>query len=269
MAKERLSKAIAAAGVASRRGADTLIENGDVTVNGQVITEPGLKVDPEVDHIKVLGKRLPPPPAKVYVLVNKPVGVISTTTKSDGRRTLIQFLEPLRETVQPVERLDTASEGMVLCTNDGELAYALSRPKAGIPKTYLVKVKGIPSEKVLDKLRVGVPLPDGRSLPMKVRQVSTTGKNAWLQVVMYESRPRLLERVLLKGGCPARKIKRTAFADITAREMPLGAFRWLLQDEVDHLKALAAKPPGIAHLKDISHQFRGPRPKLPDFEDFV
>lgn len=250
MAQERLTKVIAASGVASRRGADRLVQEGEVTVNGEVILEPGTKVDPERDHIKVGGKLLRSTEEKVYVLVNKPVGMLCTPEKESDTRTLAQLLEPLKVSVRPVDRLDQAAEGLVLCTNDGDLAWALNRPTAGIPKTWLVKVRGVPDERVMEKLRTGVPLPDGRSLPMKVRIVSSQGDNTWLQIVTREHRTHLLKRIFLKMHHPIRKSKRTAWADLTGKGMPLGSFRWLNPDEIRALKALAAAPPGLADLKE-------------------
>ena len=252
--EDRLSKVIAQAGLASRRGADRLIEEGVVTVNGRVVLEPGFRVDVEKDHVKVEGKLIRQLAKKVYVLVNKPRGLVSEAKPGEAefRPTLAPLLTVLKTPVVPIERLDWDAEGVVLFTNDGQLVKHLSDPEAGIPRTYLVKIRGVADDKLLRKLRSGVPLPDGRSLPLKVRVISSTGVNAWLQIVVREVKTHLLKRVFFKLGQPVLKLKRTAYANFTLQGLPVGAFRWLTPDEIKGLKELAEQPPGLADLREPS-----------------
>ena len=190
---ERLQKILAHAGVGSRRECEKLIVQGCVTVNGEYVTEVGIKLNPEECAIKVNGKLIRTTSTEIalqYLILYKPKGYL-TTMKPDpeGRPTLLDlFNRRIKTRVYPVGRLDFNSEGLVLLTNDGELAYRLTHPKFKVPKTYEVKVHGIPSGKVLDILSKGVTLEDGRTQPAKVRVLRKTAKNAWLLVTIYEGK---------------------------------------------------------------------------------
>lgn len=243
--EERLSKLIALAGLASRREADRLVRGGMVSVNGAVIENPGHRVDPDTDHIKVEGKlitRLAPP---VYLAIHKPKGVLSTTSDAEGRPTVASQLKGIKGRLLSIARLDAADEGLLVLTSDRELSQRLNDPRSGIIKTYLVKVRGIPDEKVLARLRTGVPIQGGRTLPMKVRIVSVSSKNAWLQVTLQESRQHLLKLMTMKLRHPAVKVKRTQFGPISIRGLAPGSYRKLTEDEVAQLRALAENPPGL------------------------
>src|SRR5215470_18127147 len=154
--QERLQKIIAAAGIASRRHAEQLIQAGQVSVNGKVVTELGTKADPQHDHIRVSGKLLKPSEAHVYLLVNKPKGYVTTVSDPEGRPTIMDLVKHVGERIYPVGRLDYASEGLLLLTNDGALANHLTRAASHVPKTYLVKVSGQPAEEDIHKLRRGL-----------------------------------------------------------------------------------------------------------------
>src|SRR5579872_1595042 len=174
MTQERLQKIIAAAGITSRRKAEQLITSGQVSVNGQVVTELGSKADPEHDHIRVGGKLLRGPEHHVYLLLNKPKGFVTTASDPERRPTIMDLLQGLKTRVYPVGRLDYASEGLLLLTNDGELANRLTRAASHVPKTYLVKVSGRPGDEALAKLRSGVVLrepgkPPVKTAPAKIR----------------------------------------------------------------------------------------------------
>jgi 23S rRNA pseudouridine2605 synthase len=162
MPAERLQKIIAAAGIASRRKAEEMIASGLVEVNGQTITELGSKADPERDHIRVNGKLLRGAERQVYLLMNKPKGYVTTVSDPEGRPTVMNLLRGIRERVYPVGRLDYVSEGLLLLTNDGELAHGLTRASSHVPKVYLVKVAGAPDEAGLRRLRRGLMIPEGR-----------------------------------------------------------------------------------------------------------
>src|SRR5437588_5121235 len=159
MPAERLQKIIAAAGVASRRKAEELITSGRVAVNGQTVTELGTKADPEQDHIRVDGKLLQGPQQHVYILLNKPKGFVTTVSDPEKRPTVMSLLRGVKARVYPVGRLDYASEGLLLLTNDGDLALKLMKAASHVPKTYMVKVSGRPTEEELNKLRAGVSIP--------------------------------------------------------------------------------------------------------------
>src|SRR5262244_642417 len=162
MSSERLQKIIAAAGIASRRAAEKLIISGAVEINGQLVTELGTKADPERDHIRVNGKLLRGPERHIYLLMNKPKGYVTTVHDPEGRPTVMDLLPGIRVRVYPVGRLDYASEGLLLLTNDGELAEKLMKASSHVPKTYVVKVAGTPDERGLEKLRRGLLISDNR-----------------------------------------------------------------------------------------------------------
>ncbi|MGH9517402.1 MAG: pseudouridine synthase [Terriglobales bacterium] len=171
MPAERLQKIIAAAGVASRRSAEKLISSGAVSVNGTMVTELGTKADPEQDHIRVNGKLLQGPERQIYLLMNKPKGYVTTVSDPEGRPTVMDLLRGIRARVYPVGRLDYASEGLLLLTNDGELSNKLMKASSHVPKVYVVKVAGTPNEVGLEKLRRGL------SIPVERRFVSKAHRN--------------------------------------------------------------------------------------------
>ena len=243
----RLQKILAAAGIASRRKAEEIIAAGRVTLNGQVVTEQGTKADPQTDTICVDGKPLHRPQRFVYFLLNKPKGYVTTVSDPEGRPTVLQLLGDLRERVYPVGRLDYASEGLLLLTNDGALAQELTKAGSHIPKTYLVKISGKPDEKSIQRLRNGVtiPLDDGRRVktsPAKIRLVEDA-PNPWYEVVLIEGRNRQIRRMFQQVGFLVEKIKRTQLGPLTL-DIPPGKFRPLTEREVHRLKNLAA-PPGF------------------------
>jgi 23S rRNA pseudouridine2605 synthase len=176
MAAERLQKIIAAAGIASRRSAEKLISSGAVSVNGTMVTELGTKADPEHDHIRVNGKLLHGAERQVYLLMNKPKGYVTTVSDPEGRPTVMDLLRGIRARVYPIGRLDYASEGLLLLTNDGELAHKLMKAASHVPKVYVVKVAGTPNETGLEKLRRGISIPSERRFIPKIRR--KTGRDA-------------------------------------------------------------------------------------------
>ena len=245
----RLQKILAAAGIASRRKAEEIIAAGRVTLNGQVVTEQGTKADPQTDTICVDGKPLRHPQRLVYFLLNKPKGYVTTVSDPEGRPTVMQLLGELRERVYPVGRLDYASEGLLLLTNDGVLAQKLAKAGSHIPKTYLVKISGKPDERAIQRLRDGItiPLEDGRRVktsPAKIRLVEDA-PNPWYEVVLIEGRNRQIRRMFQEIGFLVEKIKRTQLGPLTL-DVPPGKFRPLTEREVHRLKNLAS-PPDSTH----------------------
>ncbi len=234
----RLQKIIANAGIASRREAERLIDEGRVTVNGTVVRQQGVLADPDADRIKVNGRLLPAPEKKVFILFNKPRGCLTTVKDDKARPTVMDFFKDLPARVYPVGRLDFNTEGLLLFTNDGDLSKKLLAPKSKVPRVYLVKVRGVPEEKALNRLRRGVPLDNRPTGPMKVDIKRTTGKNSVLSIRLAEGKYRHLKRVYEKVGHPVVKINRTEFGKLNLKEVPLGAYRFLTPKEVRSLNAL-------------------------------
>jgi len=243
MPEQRLQKVLAAAGIASRRRAEQLISSGRVSVNGQVITELGTKADPSVDNVTVDGKPLQPPQRFVYLLLNKPKGYVTTTNDPEGRPTVMQLLGNRRERLYPVGRLDYASEGLLLLTNDGDLAQQLTRAASHVPKTYHVKIAGKPSEQSLRLLRNGVTiaLEDGRRVKTAPAQIELLEDkpNPWYEIVLIEGRNRQIRRMFHHVGQHVEKIKRVALGPLTL-DIPPGKFRPLTERELAQLKSLAS-----------------------------
>ncbi|HUO26848.1 MAG TPA: pseudouridine synthase [Candidatus Aquilonibacter sp.] len=240
MPLQRLQKIIAAAGIASRRKAEELISSGQVQVNGQVITELGSKADPDADHIRVNGKLLHGGQRHVYYLLNKPKGYVTTLSDPEKRPTVMELIRGVKERVYPVGRLDYASEGLLLLTNDGELAHGLMKAASHVAKTYVVKVAGAPSQEAIAKLRVGVSIATGdgnrvKTAPAGIRIVKE-GPNPWYEITLIEGRNRQIRRMFEKVGHRVEKIKRVRYGPVTL-DVPPGKFRPLTALEVGKLKS--------------------------------
>jgi len=239
MPTERLQKIIAAAGIVSRRKAEELITSGRVEVNGQVISTLGSKADLETDHIRVNGKLLHGPQRHVYFLLNKPKGYVTTISDPERRPTVMDLMRGVKGRVYPVGRLDYASEGLLLMTNDGELAHRLMKAASHVTKTYIVKVAGSPNEEAIAKLRAGVSIAthEGKRVktgPAKVRIVKEAA-NPWYEVTLIEGRNRQIRRMFEAVGHHVEKIKRVRYGPL-ALDIPPGHFRALTLQEVDRLK---------------------------------
>jgi 23S rRNA pseudouridine2605 synthase len=259
---ERLQKIIAAAGIASRRKAEQLIVSGLVTVNGKTVTELGSKADLERDHIKVNGKLLRGPQLHVYLLLNKPKGYVTTVTDPQGRPTVVDLVRGIGARVYPVGRLDYLSEGLLLLTNDGELAQKLTHASSHVAKTYLVKISGKPSEEQIEKLRRGIMLPAERSTlrtpkgkPSDERQKRQSGgvktapariellreaDNPWYEVTLLEGRNRQIRRMFEQIEHHVEKIKRVHYGPLQL-DVELGEFRHLTAKEIGQLKRAASE----------------------------
>jgi 23S rRNA pseudouridine2605 synthase len=248
MPAERLQKIIAAAGVASRRKSEDLIAAGRVVVNGQVVTELGSKADIETDHIRVDGKLLQGPERFTYVMLNKPKGYVTTVSDEKKRPTVMDLIhnvkgQKVKGRVYPVGRLDWASEGLLLMTNDGMLANALMKASSNVPKTYVVKVAGQPEEAKLDKLRHGVSIAEKggrrvRTAPAKIRLIRE-GDNPWLEVTIIEGRNRQVRKMFEEVGHHVEKIRRVQYGPL-ALDVPPGDWRNLTLLEVAKLKSAAS-----------------------------
>jgi len=242
MPAERLQKIIAAAGIASRRKAEELIAGGLVSVNGQIITELGTKADREHDHIRVNGKLLHGAERHVYLLMNKPKGYVTTLRDPEGRPTVMDLLRGVGARVYPIGRLDYASEGLLLLTNDGELANRMMKAASHLPKTYMVKVAGNPTGEGLGRLREGISIPTDRgkrvrTAPAKIRVIRESA-NPWYEVTLIEGKNRQIRRMFEEIGHHVEKIKRVRYGPLELDVHP-GKFRKLTVEEVTKLKSLA------------------------------
>ncbi|HMM21323.1 MAG TPA: pseudouridine synthase [Selenomonadales bacterium] len=238
--QERLQKIISEAGVASRRKAEELITGGRVTVNGKVVSALGTKVVRGRDTIAVDGKPLGIV-KKFYILFHKPKGVITSLHDPEGRKTVADYIADIPARLYPVGRLDYATEGLLLLTNDGELTNALLHPSQEIAKTYWAEVAGIPAEEKLDLLRAGIRLDDGPTAPARVRILDRDeDKNrAQLEIIIHEGRNRQVRRMCEAIGHPVNKLKRVKFAFLTLEGVRRGKYRHLEREEVTRLKELA------------------------------
>lgn len=235
----RLQKILAEAGVASRRGGEELIRAGKISVNGRVINQLGFKADPDIDRIKVNGRLIPRPSPKVYYLLYKPSGVITSLNDPEGRPTVKELIPRIKVKVFPVGRLDYDAEGLLLLTNDGEMAMRLSHPRYEVPRTYLVKVKGILTPREMEQVAQGVMLADGMSPAMEVTPARKLAKNSWLRITLHEGRNRVIKRTFEAIHHPVVQLRRIRFASLTLEGMRPGDCRPLSSEEIDLLKGLA------------------------------
>jgi 23S rRNA pseudouridine2605 synthase len=246
--EQRLQKIVAAAGIASRRKAEELITSGRVQVNGQKVTELGSKADPERDHIRVDGKLLKKPQQFRYFMLNKPKGVVTTVSDPEGRPTVMKFFARAGARVFPVGRLDYQSEGLLLMTNDGELANVLTSAASKVEKTYLVKVSGKPTEAELEQLRRGVMIERGRrgeregrvmTQPASISLVRDTD-NPWYEVILTEGKNREIRKMFEEVGHFVEKVRRVGFGPLILDVKP-GEMRELNEEELSQLRRAARK----------------------------
>ncbi len=242
--QERLQKIIATAGIASRRHAEQLIAAGEVTVNGKVITELGTKADPQVDHIKVRGKLINPvlqKVEKIYVLLNKPRGYLSSVSDPEKRPTVVELLPASLGRLYPVGRLDFNTEGLLLLTNDGDFTNFITSARNKVEKVYEAKVKGVPDEKSIERLRRGVTLDDGvRTAPAKIRRTFETETNSWFEIVLHEGKNQQIRRMFEVIGHSVIKLRRSRIGGLRDDELKPGSWRRLSEPEV---KLLTSKRP--------------------------
>lgn len=237
----RLQKVLAQAGIGSRRACEALISEGRVEVNSEVVTEQGRRVDPERDVIRVDGSRIPPPRRHLYLVLNKPRGVVVTMDDPEGRRTVADVLaegatrSARRERLFHVGRLDTDSEGLLILTNDGDFAHKLAHPSYQVPKTYIVEVSGAVRPATLKRLRRGITLDDGPVRPTSVKIVSEAGDNTLLKITLQEGRNRIVRRTMEAVGHPVRRLSRIGIGPVRLGNLKVGEYRELTREELGGL----------------------------------
>ncbi len=243
--EERLQKLIAAAGLASRRHAEELIEAGEVTVNGEVVRELGTKADPARDHIKVRGRLINPlleSREKTYVLLNKPRGYLSALSDPEGRPLVSELVPQALGRLHPVGRLDFNTEGLLILTNDGDLTNYVTSARNHVPKVYEVKVKGVPPEEQVARLRRGIRLDDGvKTAPAQITKTGETKTNAWFEVVLREGRNQQIRRMFDAVGHSVIKLRRVRIGHVNAEGILIGQWRHLTPAEVKGLKGESKK----------------------------
>lgn len=233
----RLQKFLARAGVASRRASEKLIEAGRISVNGQVVTELGTKVDPEADEVRLDGAPVRKAAEAVTLMLNKPAGYLTSMKDPQGRPCVAQLV-PLDEfpALYPLGRLDYDTTGLLLFSTDGELGNAVLHPSHHVDKTYRALMKGKPSEAALDRLRSGVVLDDGPTQPAEVRLAGRKGKNAYVEIIIHEGRKRQVKRMCEAIGHPVLQLHRASFGPLELGDLPEGKYRVLSEQEVAALE---------------------------------
>ncbi|MDP9445199.1 MAG: rRNA pseudouridine synthase [Actinomycetota bacterium] len=226
---------LARAGVASRRACEQLMREGRVEVDGAVVTRLGARIDPRTAVVRVDGRRVPTPGEHVYLVLNKPRGVVSTMADPQGRPTLAALVADRPERLFHVGRLDTDTDGLILLTNDGEFAHRLAHPSFGVPKTYVAQVPGPVPARVVRRVRAGVLLDDGPVQPDGFRVLSTTGSRAVVEVVLHEGRKHVVRRLLAEVGHPVQRLARTAIGPVRVENLGPGQHRELTAEELGAL----------------------------------
>ena len=238
MSEERLQKLISRAGLMSRREAEEFIVAGRVTVDGKVVNVLGARADADKNTICVDGKLLTFDVEKIYLLLNKPEGVLSTAKDKRGRPTVIDLVKEISARVYPCGRLDSNSEGLILMTNDGDLMNALLHPKFKVPKTYRVKVDGRLTEEKISQLCAGIELEDGMTAPAEINLLHADKNSTTIEITIHEGRNRQIRRMMAAVGCNVKKLTRIKFAGLTLEGVDVGKFRSLTNKEVKSLYKL-------------------------------
>jgi len=234
----RLNRYISASGVASRRKAESIIRAGRIGVNGEIITDPANNINPERDKITLDGSHLVINSQKRYYILNKPTGVIVSIGDTHGRATVIDLMDEETKSVFPVGRLDKNTSGVLLLTDDGDLAHRLTHPSFGVKKVYRAEVAGKINEKDIQKIREGLTLDDGPTAPAEMKVLECNKNSSIVEITIHQGRKRQVRRMLKHIGHPVRTLERISFGGITAQDLPLGTYRPLKDGEVEMLKKM-------------------------------
>jgi 23S rRNA pseudouridine2605 synthase len=260
--EERLQKLIAAAGVASRRHAEEMIAAGEVTVNGQVVTTLGAKADPARDHIKVRGRLINPAldrREKIYVLLNKPRGYLTSLADTEGRPLVTELLPGSFGRLHPVGRLDFNTEGLLILTNDGDFTNFITAARNGVAKVYEVKVKGVPPEEAIERLRRGIVLDDGvRTAPAQIKRLDESEANSWFEVVLHEGRNQQIRRMFDMIGHSVLKLRRVRIGFLSDEHLAPKQWRLLTPAEVSRFMKMKRKesPRAVKKARAAGHAGR-------------
>ena len=234
----RLQKYLAECGVASRRGAEVLIKEGRVRVNGETIREMGVQVDEDNDVIEFDGVRVKPQKKMIYIMLNKPEGFVTTVSDDKGRDTVMSLVSDIPVRIYPVGRLDYDTEGLLLMTNDGDLTYKITHPKNNVEKTYVAEVSGNISMDTITRLRSGVVVDGVRTSPAKVEVIGATRLGTKLKITIHEGRNRQVRKMFEAVGCLVKRLTRTEEAGLKLGHVPLGSWRKLTEPEINMLKKI-------------------------------
>ncbi|MCX7746618.1 MAG: rRNA pseudouridine synthase [Clostridia bacterium] len=235
MVEVRLQKYLAECGVASRRKSEELIKSGQVAINGKVVTELGTKVS-EKDEVTVEGRLVSQTEQKVYVLLNKPTGYVTTVKDQFGRASVVDLIKEIRERVYPVGRLDYDTSGLLILTNDGELTYHLTHPKHEIEKVYNAFIEGVPTEEEIKRFQEGLKIEDYITSPAKFRIIKKENRNTWVEIVIHEGKNRQVRKMCEAIGHKVIALKRIAIGSIILGNLEEGKWRYMRNEELDALK---------------------------------
>lgn len=234
----RLQKYMALCGVASRRKSEEIIGEGRVKVNNVVITELGTIIDPSKDKVLVDDKRIKLESNMVYIMLNKPIGYVSSLSDEKGRKVVTDLIEGVKERIYPVGRLDADTTGLILLTNDGELAFKLTHPSKRVDKKYIAIVEGVPNKKELELLRNGVFIDGKKTSPAEVKVAKRFDEDSILDIVIHEGRNRQVKKMCEAVNHPVKKLKRVSIGEIELGGLNIGNWRFLNDEEVKYLKSL-------------------------------
>ena len=247
----RLNKYLASQGIASRRKADQIIEEGKIQINGRRVFEPGLKINPETDRVKVNGKSLGTKPQLVYFIFNKPRNVVTSTSDPKGRPTVLDFFKKIRKRVFPVGRLDWGTEGLLLITNDGDFSWKITNPRSEIQKTYHAKLDGQVTRAKLEKLKKGVSIVGGKVRATHIKHIKKkSDKKDWVQITITEGKNRQVRKMFQKIGFDVVKLKRTAIGQLRLSGLKPGEYRTMDQKDIE--KLLRPKQERVPARKKLS-----------------
>lgn len=235
---ERLQKYIADCGIASRRKAEELILKGLVKVNGEVVTELGTKVDPDKDEIVYKGKVIKPEKKKVYILLNKPEGYVTTAKDQFGRPTVLDLVKDIKERLVPVGRLDYDTSGLLILTNDGDVVYKLTHPKCEVDKVYEAKLFGVPDSNTINLFKNGITIDGRKTEPAKIELLKVDGRFSWCHITIHEGRNRQVRKMCQAARHPVATLRRVAEGEINLGDLKKGSWRYLTDKEIRYLKGL-------------------------------
>lgn len=234
----RLQKYMAQCGVASRRKSEELISQGFVEVNNKIVTKLGTTVNPKKDIVKVKGKKIKLEKDNVYIILNKPIGVVTSVKDEKGRTVVVDLIEDVKERIYPVGRLDIDTTGLVLLTNDGDIAYKITHPKNQIPKKYIAIVEGVPNKIELERFRNGIKIDGKKTAKASVKIVKNYEEDSILEITITEGRNRQIKKMCEAINHPVKKLKRISMGEIELRGLDIGNWRYLNDEEIEYLNSL-------------------------------